>query len=215
MRKKDLAAEFGRSMIEMLGVLAIVGILSVGAIAGYSKAMFKYRLQKTVDEYVMFFQNVLQYHKELIALRKGQSAGEGRHVMIGQLLGDMGILANSWKNKGDTLYDRLNNKINPFIRLENNKLNFDIFIQADKTSIYVCEAIYRDVFMLFSNDLYYTNTYRYDSEGAGKGRFIYYGDLYCNGTTRKCVRDLTLTDIRQICSVCTKDDKACIVMIDF
>ncbi|MBR2136742.1 MAG: prepilin-type N-terminal cleavage/methylation domain-containing protein [Alphaproteobacteria bacterium] len=28
----------GRSMIEMLGVLAIIGVLSVGGIAGYSKA---------------------------------------------------------------------------------------------------------------------------------------------------------------------------------
>ena len=31
----------GRSMIEMLGVLAIIGVLSVGGIAGYSKAMQK------------------------------------------------------------------------------------------------------------------------------------------------------------------------------
>ncbi len=31
----------GRSMVEMLGVLAIIGVLSVGAIAGYSKAMIK------------------------------------------------------------------------------------------------------------------------------------------------------------------------------
>ena len=29
----------GRSMVEMLGVLAIIGVLSVGAIAGYSKAI--------------------------------------------------------------------------------------------------------------------------------------------------------------------------------
>ena len=28
--------ESGRSMIEMLGVLAIIGVLSVGGIAGYS-----------------------------------------------------------------------------------------------------------------------------------------------------------------------------------
>ena len=34
----------GRSMVEMLGVLAIIGILSVGAITGYSKAMMKYKL---------------------------------------------------------------------------------------------------------------------------------------------------------------------------
>ena len=34
-----LDASTGRSMVEMLGVLAIIGVLSVGAIAGYSKAM--------------------------------------------------------------------------------------------------------------------------------------------------------------------------------
>ena len=33
----------GRSMIEMLGVLAIIGVLSVGGIMGYSKAMTKYK----------------------------------------------------------------------------------------------------------------------------------------------------------------------------
>mgnify|MGYP004514515881 CR=1 FL=1 len=32
-------AQYGRSMIEMLGVLAIIAVLSVGGIAGYSKAM--------------------------------------------------------------------------------------------------------------------------------------------------------------------------------
>ena len=36
--------ERGRSMIEMLGVLAIVGVLSVGGISGYTKAMSKYKL---------------------------------------------------------------------------------------------------------------------------------------------------------------------------
>ena len=40
----------GRSMIEMLGVLAIIGVLSVGGIAGYSKAMAKFRANKTIDQ---------------------------------------------------------------------------------------------------------------------------------------------------------------------
>ncbi len=39
----------GRSMVEMLGVLAIIGVLSIGGIAGYSKAMFKYKMNKTLD----------------------------------------------------------------------------------------------------------------------------------------------------------------------
>lgn len=40
----------GRSMIEMIGVLAIIGILSIGGIAGYSRAMTRYRVNRTIDE---------------------------------------------------------------------------------------------------------------------------------------------------------------------
>ncbi len=39
----------GRSMIEMLGVLAIIGVLSIGGIAGYSKAMEKIHVNKIVN----------------------------------------------------------------------------------------------------------------------------------------------------------------------
>ena len=39
----------GRSMVEMLGVLAIIGVLSVGGIAGYSKAMYKHKFNQTMD----------------------------------------------------------------------------------------------------------------------------------------------------------------------
>ena len=42
--------EKGRSMIEMLGVLAIVGVLSVGGIAGYSKAMGKYKTNQLLAQ---------------------------------------------------------------------------------------------------------------------------------------------------------------------
>ena len=41
----------GRSMIEMLGVLAIIGVLSVGGIAGYSSAMEKWKLNETLVGY--------------------------------------------------------------------------------------------------------------------------------------------------------------------
>ena len=50
--------ETGRSMIEMLGVLAIIGVLSVGGIAGYSKAMMQYRINKTVDQITQVVGNV-------------------------------------------------------------------------------------------------------------------------------------------------------------
>ena len=50
--------ETGRSMIEMLGVLAIIGVLSVGGIAGYSKAMDKFRVNKTIDQVSQIVTNI-------------------------------------------------------------------------------------------------------------------------------------------------------------
>ena len=42
--------ESGRSMIEMLGVLAIIGVLSVGGIAGYTVAMNSHYANQAVDQ---------------------------------------------------------------------------------------------------------------------------------------------------------------------
>lgn len=43
-------SQTGRSMVEMLGVLAIIGVLSVGALNGYSAAMQKHKANQIVDE---------------------------------------------------------------------------------------------------------------------------------------------------------------------
>ena len=58
--------ENGRSMVEMLGVLAIVGVLSVGGIAGYTSAMRSYRANEIVNATSMLFM-----------LGLAQNAGEG------------------------------------------------------------------------------------------------------------------------------------------
>ena len=41
--------ESGRSMVEMLGVLAIIGVLSIGGIAGYTLAMNRYRANEALN----------------------------------------------------------------------------------------------------------------------------------------------------------------------
>ena len=64
--------ENGRSMIEMLGVLAIIGVLSVGGIAGYSKAMNKFKTNKVADNVSMIVANV----KTLYAQQKNYGTGD-------------------------------------------------------------------------------------------------------------------------------------------
>lgn len=40
----------GRSMIEMLGVLAIIGVLSIGGLAGYTMAMNRHKANTMLDD---------------------------------------------------------------------------------------------------------------------------------------------------------------------
>ena len=48
----------GRSMVEMLGVLAIVGVLSAGGLLGYSQAMKKIKMNQTQEQIMTIMQNI-------------------------------------------------------------------------------------------------------------------------------------------------------------
>lgn len=52
------AEQSGRSIIEMLGVLAIIGVLTVGGIAGFSSAMSKYKITRITDEVQRMVTNI-------------------------------------------------------------------------------------------------------------------------------------------------------------
>ena len=64
-------------MIEMLGVLAIIGVLSVGGIAGYSKAMMKYRVNKTIDQITTLSTNITTLFGN-----QNDFSGYGQNVLI-------------------------------------------------------------------------------------------------------------------------------------
>jgi len=67
------SSESGRSMVEMLGVLAIIGVLSAGALKGYNEAMFKYKMNKTIETVQLF----LQRFSELDQKGLGEGVGIG------------------------------------------------------------------------------------------------------------------------------------------
>ena len=48
-QKMKTNKETGRSMVEMLGVLAVIGVLSIGGIAGYTMAMNRHRANELLD----------------------------------------------------------------------------------------------------------------------------------------------------------------------
>ena len=54
MKKIQRKEQSGRSMVEMLGVLAIIGVLSVGGVAGYRYAMDQIAYNKMLDIFSKF-----------------------------------------------------------------------------------------------------------------------------------------------------------------
>ena len=105
---------FGRSMIEMLGVLAIIGVLSVGGIAGYSKAMEQYKINKAIDGYSHILFGITE-HLQYIKKQKN-----GTH--FNEFFRNINLLPPEWPY----LHDNLGNYFNIYLR--SNNLVFDMYI---------------------------------------------------------------------------------------
>ena len=69
--KESIYSESGRSLTEMLGVLAIMGILTIGGIAGFNYAMNKQRANATVN-----------YVNQLAMLGTGQMLAGGTPKLL-------------------------------------------------------------------------------------------------------------------------------------
>ena len=108
----NLVAQCGRSMIEMLGVLAIIGVLSVGGIAGYSKAMEKFKINKTIQQISEIAANI----RTLYAQQKDfNGLNNETAIQMGVIPDDLdtitggysGSIIHAWGN-GVVIYGNLN-----------------------------------------------------------------------------------------------------------
>ena len=86
-------------MIEMLGVLAIIGVLSVGGIAGYSKAMEKWKINKTIEQVEEITQNILTLYANQKTLDFGQE--EQEYTIKVDNLKTLGIIPANLKQAED------------------------------------------------------------------------------------------------------------------
>jgi len=117
----------GRSMIEMLGVLAIVGVLSAGGIAGYSMAMQSYRTNQFIEKMQLMMQQTR-------ALYKGKYDGvNGTQPLI-----DSGKITDNKNPFGGTL-DLINSGSNIF-KIETSDTNVPAEACVDIVTAYWGES---------------------------------------------------------------------------
>ena len=185
----------GRSMVEMLGVLAIIGVLSVGAIAGYSKAMMKYKLNKHAESINMLINNSLQMVSQLGAKEENTKYHAITLYKLG-LIPD-GIKYNKYSYPND-LFDIFNNRIGVYTKDKaDTSYNYGISFRT-KNSFLDINSCRNIVTVAKENaaNLKWVIAYNND-EASHFGALV--GDNYCDSSHR-CLRNLTLNDIDNLCN---------------
>ncbi|MCM1322604.1 MAG: type II secretion system GspH family protein [Acetobacter sp.] len=194
----------GRSMIEMLGVLAIIGVLSVGGIAGFSKAMRQYKMLQLVDEYRLFIQDYLRYNDDLKRVEKWAD--------IPKILQNAQLLPKDWYIGGGYVYDSMGNRNQLFMRggvrpVIDFWFKNDGDIDAKKE---LCQKMFVDVALVYQDLLYAVWVYRGEEAGnVGQA----WGSAHCTNN-RMCLRDMKLSDILNFCASCI-DDTRCKLVFEF
>ena len=191
------SASAGRSMVEMLGVLAIIGVLSIGAIAGYSKAMMKYKLNKyseqmntvinAVARNVHSFDNIYSQNNVATSLasylvKMGEIPTEmvtSNPKYLRDIFGMRWEIVMSSDSKGILLssYDT------PSTKSADELERCRTFITLAKEN---------------SDSIHYLATL--SGHGTSSAKFaLIYGDNFCT-PARKCLKNVTLDNIYEICT---------------
>lgn len=198
----------GRSMIEMLGVLAIIGVLSVGGIAGYSKAMEMWRINKTVGEYSMLVAGLVEHIDEFNNINK-----EGTQYPLVETVKAMNLVPETWSIVSvQDLRDTLGNQVGIFTRSGHFQLEIIQGKGNGKAAGKFCEAMLRNFAQPLSDVLYMVRFFRWQFPSS-----YYYGNAYCGDENTECLRDLKLTEINQICKSCIDDEdlRYCSLILNF
>ena len=198
------AVQCGRSMIEMLGVLAIIGVLSVGGIAGYSKAMEMYKVNKIIQDYNALIFGLLEY-------RQNFQKNITNEIDLTDTVIALNLVPNTWTQLNyKYLQDTYGNWVNVRYRAlskhgteaesEGIIIDFNLGgLSTDGVSTNFNEKICFEMFKNIIQPLHGTMNVGYLS-ASGHQRY-YFGDKFCTEET-DCLNKMTLSDMKESCGGC-------------
>ena len=188
----------GRSMVEMLGVLAIIGVLSVGAIAGYSKAMMKYKLNKQSEQLTQILFS-LEHYREMLGRDRNNIANDT--YVIALLIKLNAIPLEMIKpNDNYYIYDVFGNKIT--VRYYGNGYSYNLAVYYQPDQYDVCN----NVFELIKN-----NSAKLSIAGVKATNSASFTSPVLTDTT---INQITKSDIYDYCALC-KSGPLCRISANF
>ena len=189
----------GRSMVEMLGVLAIIGVLSVGAIAGYGKAMLKYKLNKQTEQLNTVINAVDRNLRSFDDIKLKSDSG----ISIAQYFIKMGEIPQEMIKNGinNVIFDTFNTSIQIHKEYFDPTTVYVIYMRpplstSSNENLAICQNIIT-VAKEHADSLYTLYAYHYNNNQIVYAP--YYGNKYCFDSS-KCIRNINLDDIHKICT---------------
>ena len=196
--------QLGRSMIEMLGVLAIIGVLSIASISAYSRAMFKYQLNKHAEDFNLLLQNAISF---LPNLQREYGNGENNGVALDSLFASTSLLPDSmhYNENGKYIYDIFKKRFTiRYMLYETSNYaapEYLIHYQLQRSGNKVSprdKEICRN-FMLVSKESF-ANIFKITLSGGASGEATVYGDLVTE--RNKKLRNMGPAEIDKFCDSC-------------
>ena len=190
----------GRSMVEMLGVLAIIGVLSVGAMSGYSKAMFKYKLNKQAEQINTVINAVARFAHSF--------SKDYRNQYLTSFFIKMDEIPIEMIHDGEEgrIYDAFNLRWGIYYNYDENtgQESMNLVFKDSETltnnfsqNLEICRNLIITAKENSSNILYISTLSGYQTEEEQIG--ILYGDNACL-SGRTCLKNATLEQIYDICT---------------
>ncbi|MBE6450475.1 MAG: hypothetical protein E7016_00745 [Alphaproteobacteria bacterium] len=196
--------ELGRSMVEMLGVLAIIGVLSVGGIAGYSKAMMKHKMNEHRVMLNSLINTLFMYADKVISFNNNST----ETVIISETFYKSGLLPDDvrlYEHSTDYLRDVFNNSIWLFTNPYAKQVGMGYTITGNETGREICVNLI-NVAKENSANLFQILSDKNDGNDNYTTHGRYYGDKFCTQDV-SCIRNITFNDIDILCNNCY--DRSC------
>ena len=190
----------GRSMVEMLGVLAIIGVLSVGAIAGYSKAMMKYKLNKHAEQMNTVINAIARNVHSFDNLKQGGTYITSYLIKMGEIPTEM-----IKQNQPDVIYDTFGQGWWIFIGGNGDSIFLSSYSGLGSSSLStksadnleICKNILLTAKENSANLWEVMSQSNHDNSDNAAIRL--FGDNYCTADV-KCLKNLNINDIYELCT---------------
>ena len=188
----------GRSMIEMLGVLAIIGVLTVGSITGYSHAMRRHLLNKQRQQ-ISYILSAVDTHREMV----DTSLSSKQSYNLKPIFETFGWIPEEMIRENDNvyIYDVFGNQV--YLYAGTITFALAIYLANDNpheqcVNLYQMIQQYHQFIKMGFVEVNAAGNYSYTNR--------YYGDIGpdnqgCNAN-HNCIKDLTPTKISELCRVC-------------